>query len=105
MSYFAVILEAGPGWTDGTGAFDQPDVDDHAVFMSALADEGIVLFAGPLAGSERSRIRVLLIVDAEDEAIFRERVAADPWAQARRLVISSIEPWNVVVGADRIAAA
>jgi uncharacterized protein YciI len=105
VSYFAVIREAGPGWTSGRGAFDQPDVDDPAAFMSALADEGILLFAGPLAGSERDRVRVLLVVDAEDEATFRDRLEADPWTAARRLVISSIEPWNVIVGADRIAVA
>ena len=34
MSYFAVIREAGPGWTDGTGAFDQPDV----AFVGAADD-------------------------------------------------------------------
>ena len=39
-------------------------MNDHAAFMNALADEGIVLFAGPLAGSEHGRIRVLLIADA-----------------------------------------
>ena len=60
MSYFVVIRDAGPGWTDGKGAFEQPGVNDHAAFMNALADEGIVLFAGPLAGSERERIRALV---------------------------------------------
>ena len=30
MSYFAVTREAGPGWTDGMGAFEQPGVNDHA---------------------------------------------------------------------------
>ena len=64
MSYFAVIRDAGPAWTDGKGAFEQPGVDDHAAFMNTLADEGIVLFAGPLAGSEHGRIRALLIVNA-----------------------------------------
>ena len=62
MSYFAVIRDAGPAWTDGKGAFEQPGVEDHAAFMNTLADEGIVLFAGPLAGSEHGRIRALLIV-------------------------------------------
>ena len=42
-------------------------MNDHAAFMSALADEGFVLFAGPLAGSEHDRIRVLLIADAGSE--------------------------------------
>jgi uncharacterized protein YciI len=103
MSYFAVIRDAGPGWTDGKGAFEQPGMDDHAAFMNALADEGIVLLAGPLAGSEHGRIRVLLIVVADNEADIHDRLATDPWARARRLVTASVEPWNLIVGADRIS--
>jgi uncharacterized protein YciI len=105
VSYFAVIRDAGPAWTDGQGAFEQPGVDEHAAFMNALADEGLVLFAGPLAGSERGRIRALLIVMAESEAVILDRLAADPWARAHRLVTTSVEPWNLFVGAERISAA
>jgi len=50
MSLFAVTREAGPGWTDGKGAFEQPAMNDHASYMNALAEEGIVVFAGALAG-------------------------------------------------------
>ena len=103
MSYFAVIRDAGPAWTDGKGAFDQPGVNDHAAFMNALADEGIVLFAGPLAGSERGRIRALVIVNTSSEADILDRLAADPWARAQRIVTTSVEPWNLFVGADRIS--
>ncbi len=88
MSYFVVIRDAGPGWTEGKGAFEQPGVADHAAFMNALADEGIVLFAGPLAGSEHGRIRALVIINADSEAAIRDRLAADPWAQTHRLVIN-----------------
>ena len=105
MSYFAVIRDAGPAWTEGKGAFEQPGVDAHAAFMITLADEGIVLFAGPLAGSEHSRIRALLIVNADNEATIHDRLAADPWAQAQRLVTTSVEPWELFVGADRISVA
>ena len=105
MSYFAVIRDAGPAWTEGKGAFDQPGVNDHAAFMNALADEGIVLFAGPLAGSERGRIRALVIVNTSTEADILDRLAADPWTQAQRLVTTSVEPWNLFVGADRISTA
>ena len=105
MSYFAVIRDAGPAWTDGKGAFEQPGVDEHAAFMDALAEEGIVLFAGPLAGSEHGRIRVLLIAHAANEAVIHDRLAADPWAQAERLVTACVEPWNLFVGADRISIA
>jgi uncharacterized protein YciI len=105
MTYFAVIREAGPAWTDGKGAFDQPGVEDHGAFMDARADEGLVLFAGPLAGTENGRIRVLLMVEAADESEIHRRLADDPWARAERVVIASVESWNIFVGADRLAAA
>ena len=39
MSLFAVTREAGPGWTDGQGAFEQTAVEDHAAFMNGLESE------------------------------------------------------------------
>ncbi|HUP73318.1 MAG TPA: hypothetical protein VM282_09735 [Acidimicrobiales bacterium] len=105
MGYFAVIRDAGPAWTAGKGAFDQPGADDHAAFMNELASAGIVLFAGPLAGSERGRIRALLIVNTDSEVAILDRLAADPWAREQRIVTTSVEPWNIFVGADRISAA
>lgn len=104
MSYFAVIREAGPAWDDGKGTFGQRAVNEHAAYMEALADQGLVLFAGPLAGSEHGRIRVLLIADADNETTIRARLADDPWQRANRLVTASVEPWNLFVGAQRLAA-
>jgi uncharacterized protein YciI len=101
MSYFAVIREAGPRWTDG-GIAGQPAVNDHAGFMNALASDGFILFAGPLAATESGRLRALLIVDAETEDEIRRRLADDPWVHMDRLVIMSIEPWNLIVGAERL---
>jgi uncharacterized protein YciI len=77
-------------------------VNDHAGFMNALADDGFVLFDGPLAGTESGRLRALLIVDAETEDEIRRRLADDPWAHADRLVITNIEPWNLIVRAERL---
>jgi uncharacterized protein YciI len=103
MTLFAVTREAGPSWTDGKGAFEQAAVNDHATFMNKLADEGFVLFAGPLAGSENDRIRVLLIAAAASETEIHHRLADDPWERTQRLVTTSVEPWNLLVGADRLA--
>ena len=72
--------------------------------MNGLADDGFVLFAGPLAGTEKARLRALLIVDTDSEDEIRHRLAADPWARTDRLVITSIEPWNLIVGAERLSA-
>ena len=63
----------------------------------------MVLAAGPLAGSEQARIRALLIVEAADEADVRRRLADDPWTISGQLRITSVEPWNVFVGAQRLA--
>jgi uncharacterized protein YciI len=104
MSYFAVIREAGPAWTDGKGISEQAAVSDHATFMNAVADQGFVLAAGPLAGSEHGRLRVLLIVNADNEAEIHRRLADDPWARTDQLQITSIEPWNIFVGAERFSA-
>ena len=95
-SLYAITREAGPKWTDGKGAFEQPAVNDHAAFMNGLADEGFVLFAGPLAGSEHDRIRVLLIADADSETDIHHRLADDPWARTQRLVTTSVEPWTLL---------
>ena len=102
MSLFAVTREAGPSSTDGKGAFEQPGVDEHVAFMSSLADEGSVLFAGPLAGSESGRIRILVIAEAASEADVRHRLLNDPWETSRQLITTSIEPWNLLVGAARL---
>ena len=103
MSAYAVIREAGPAWTDG-GIADQPAVADHAAFMNDLAEEGFLLFAGPLAGSEGGRLRALLIVEAASEDEIRNRLADDPWVRTDRLLVKRIEPWNLLVGAERLAA-
>ncbi len=89
----------------GKGRFEQPGVNDHAMFMNALSDQGFVLFAGPLSGSEHGRIRALVIVDAADEADIHRRLADDPWTLAQRLVIVSIEPWILFVGEQRLGLA
>lgn len=70
--------------------------------MNNLANEDFVLFAGPLAGSEHDRIRVLLIADAGSETDVHRHLADDPWVRTQRVVTTSVEPWNLLVGAERL---
>jgi uncharacterized protein YciI len=104
MSHFAVIREAGPAWEAG-GIFQQPSVTEHAAFMNALAEEGFILFGGPLAGTEDGRVRVLLIVNADSEAEIHHRLTDDPWVPTDQLLTASIEPWKILVGTERLAHA
>jgi uncharacterized protein YciI len=101
MPYYAVIRDAGPAWTDG-GIAAQAATGDHAAYMNGLAEEGFVLFAGPLGGSEQGRLRVLLIVDASDEAEIHRRLEDDPWTVGGLLEVTNIEAWNVFVGSERL---
>jgi uncharacterized protein YciI len=103
MSLFAVIREAGPAWEAG-GIFQQPSVTEHAAFMNALAEQRFVLFGGPLAGTEQGHVRVLLIVDADGEAAIHRRLADDPWVATGQLRTVSIEPWKILVGAERLSS-
>ena len=98
MTLFAVNREAGPGWLEDAGAFDQPDVNAHAAFMEGLAMDGVLLAAGPLADTASGRIRVLLIAEASNEAEIVDRLAADPWELTGRIKTATIEPWTVVAG-------
>jgi uncharacterized protein YciI len=100
MTRYAVIREAGPGWADG-GIAGQPAVTEHSAYMETLAEDGFLVSAGPLAGSEQGRLRALLILDAEDEAEIRRRLTDDPWARSGQLVVASVEPWTVLVGSGR----
>ena len=104
MSLYAVTREAGPGWASG-GIFEQPAVGEHAAFLNGLAGEGFLLFGGPLADSENGRVRALLIVDAESEAEIHRRLANDPWVPTEQLLTTSVEPWKILVGAERIPSA
>jgi uncharacterized protein YciI len=98
MSLFAVSREASTAWIEGKGAFDQPGVNDHAAFMNDLATNGLVKFAGPLAGTEAGRIRVLLIAEADSAKEIADRLAKDPWEQSDRIATTTIEPWTLLVG-------
>jgi uncharacterized protein YciI len=104
MAYFVVTREAGPGWAAGHGALEQPRVAGHSAFMNELAEQSVVLLAGPLDGSERHRIHALLVMEADSAADVDRRLADDPWVRSRQLRTVSVTPWNVFLGGERLAA-
>jgi uncharacterized protein YciI len=102
MPYFAVTREASTEWQDDKGIYEQPEVGEHAAFMNELAQDGFLLFAGPL-GADDTPFRALLIVYADNETEISDRLANDPWTRANRLTLTSTQPWNVIVGTERLA--
>jgi len=47
MSLYAVIREAGPAWSGGKGAFEQPGVNEHALLVGAERLSGAQTAAKP----------------------------------------------------------
>jgi uncharacterized protein YciI len=69
--------------------------------MGGLVESGFVVLGGWLSGAPRT----LLVVDAHDEADVRRRFEDDPYTETELLTITSVEPWEVLLGRELVAAA
>jgi len=90
--YYLVKRARGSAWDHSRRRRDQAGWDEHAAFMDALTDEGVVILGGPVGEGDGED--VLLVVDVENEAEIRARLADDPWGHDM-LTIKSVEPWSV----------
>jgi uncharacterized protein YciI len=90
--YYLVTLAKGPAWEHALGRREQRGWDEHAAFMDALAEEGVVVLGGPVGEGDGEV--TLLVVDVDSGAAIRGRLADDPWMDTV-LTIASVEPWSV----------
>jgi uncharacterized protein YciI len=90
--YYLVTLAKGPAWDHARGRREQRGWDEHAAFMDALADEGVVVLGGPVGEGDGEV--TLLVVDTESAEAIRDRLAGDPWTDTV-LAILSVEPWSI----------
>jgi uncharacterized protein YciI len=91
MPFYAVIRERGPGWNWSRALEQQDRWTEHADYMDALVDEGLIVLGGPLSDGKR----VLFAVEADGPEVIRARFEADPWTPSGQLTTASIEPWEV----------
>jgi uncharacterized protein YciI len=99
MATFALTEIGGPAWDPAVPMRQQQGWPEHAAFMDALVEEGFVVLGGPIG--DGSSHRILLIVEAADEAAVRARLAEDPWLDTGRLSLTSVDPWTVLLGEPR----
>lgn len=90
---FAVFRSAGTGWGPG-GLEDQKCWSEHAAFMNALVDRGVVRLGGPIGDRE-----VLLVAEGADAKQVCEALSEDPWSKLDILPVYRITPWTVRLGA------
>jgi uncharacterized protein YciI len=96
--YFLVKHAPGTRWDPSRPRREQDRWDEHAAFMDALTDEGVIVLGGPVGEGDGDY--ALLVVNLQDEAEIRARLAEDPWADGT-LVIASVEPWSVWLRSSR----
>jgi uncharacterized protein YciI len=91
-TYFLVKRAHGPSWDTSRLRPEQAGWKVHAAFMDALVEEGVVVLGGP--AGEGDGHSALVVMDVDDEAEVRRRLAGDPWGE-EMLITESIEPWSV----------
>jgi hypothetical protein len=91
VAYFLCTLVHGPRWDDARGIRQQDGWDAHADFMDRLVDDGFVVIGGPV-GDGRFTAH---LIESENEAQVRGRLAADPWAKDGHLAVGSLERWSL----------
>ena len=92
MPVFAVLRGNGPGYDPARPRRGQRLWDEHAAFMDALVEEGVVLLGGPVGTGSR----VLLVVQARDGGEARRRLEdGDPWTPLEILTVERVEPWEL----------
>jgi uncharacterized protein YciI len=98
VPYFVVTNEQGPAWIPGRPMREQENWAEHAAFMNALVDEGLVVLGGPIEGGPTHRAR--LIIKSVSEAAMKARLAEDPWMRRGLLRTVTVEPWEVLLSKD-----
>jgi uncharacterized protein YciI len=92
-----VRFRAGPTWTGGS-ILDQPGWDEHAAFVDALIERGVMVMGGPFADSSGS----VSVLENVDEQQAREAVARDPFLANGVFVLEDVRAWHVFV--DQLSA-
>jgi uncharacterized protein YciI len=91
MSMFLVLRhQAGPAWRPSRPLEEQSKWREHAAFMDALVDSGVIVLGGPVSDDGR----VMLVVEAESAEAAEAALAPDPWTGSH-LVPGWIEPWTI----------
>jgi uncharacterized protein YciI len=86
----AVTIGHGSAYDESQPLEGQELWPEHAEFMDALVDDGLLVLGGPLG----DRRKVLLVFDAQPDEI-RACLATDPWHVRDMLYIEKIEPWEI----------
>src|SRR5262245_50473351 len=94
---YLVFRDPGRSWVPGLPTREQPQWDQHAVFMDPLFDAGRIVLAGPYADYSRE----LLVMDACDREEVLELLRDDPWTTSGVLANPKVIAWTVYMDSQQ----
>jgi uncharacterized protein YciI len=97
--YFLVRQARGPTWDASRGRRDQSGWNEHVAFIERLSQDGKVQLGGPIGDVNGQPAVLVVLAGSEDDA--RAMFADDPWID-RILIIESVEPWTLWIGAENL---
>jgi uncharacterized protein YciI len=95
-TYLVTHTRTGPLWDSGLPLEDQSDWAAHLAFITDLAERGVLVLAGLLAGGDE----VVQVVEAESEDDASAIVAEDPWNETHYR-LASVRQWLLRVDLRR----
>ena len=90
-TYYAAFLRPGSRWDPDKPVREQPLWDEHARYMDALFETGVVVLGGPFV--DRSGSMVILEAGSATEA--RDLYRGDPWTVHDILVVAEVKGWTI----------
>ena len=94
---FAIFFTPGANWIAGKTSREQPYWPEHAAFMDALFEDGIVVMGGPFADYSS----IMVIIETSGENAVRELFEHDPFIVHGIFHLDSIHEWLVFLDARK----
>ncbi|HEY4388041.1 MAG TPA: YciI family protein [Ktedonobacteraceae bacterium] len=94
---FVILWAPGTAWIPGKTVREQPYWTEHATFMDALFENGMVVMGGPFADATGS----LVIVEAENEQDVADLFARDPFVEHDIFALNRLKQWLLFLDARR----
>jgi uncharacterized protein YciI len=96
-TYYAAFLRPGSLWDPDKPVREQPFWGEHARFMDALFETGVIILGGPFADRSGS----LVIVAADTVGQVYEMYRRDPWTEHDVLVVAEVKEWTIFLDARK----
>ena len=98
---FAFLVRPGPNWDTTKPLYEQPRLFNHAAYLGALRERGILAVGGPFAdiSGESTGVLALGVFRVPDLATAERYMRADPAVQSGTFVYE-IRPWNAALPAE-----